>query len=79
MSQTVVAVREIILITTTSPRGKGRCLDAREQDLVHAQLLELFQMMWPHSCDHFALQNKALEMKSWYKTIGQCFGVCVGL
>lgn len=47
-----------MLITATRPGAKGECLEAREQDLAYAQVLELYKMMWSLSCDNFALQNK---------------------
>lgn len=53
MSPPVVDLRGIIRITTTSGAEKEECFEAREQDLVYAQVFELYKMMWSFSCDHF--------------------------
>lgn len=78
MSQLVVNLRGIVLISTTSPEGKGESLDRREQDLVHTHVFESHKMIWLFSCDHFAMQNSALKLNPEI-TLDVYFGVCLAL
>lgn len=79
MSQLVVNLRRIILISTTSPEENGESLDRIEQDLVHTHVFESHKMIWSFGCDHVAMQNRALKLNPEIRMLAGYFGVCLAL